>query len=105
MIVYADEELKSNKVKYEECVLDAMDFDPDVLKLVSADFLLIIDSKPAGCAATIPSASSFLITYIQSDRIFRSLVKIPATALFSQSTRFSFLISLLLKAQHRATQL
>lgn len=41
VIVYADEELKSNKVKYEERVLDAMDFDPDVLKLVSADFLLI----------------------------------------------------------------
>lgn len=82
MIVYADEELKSNKVKYEERVLDAMDFDPDVLKLVSADFLLIIiDSEPAGCTSTIPSASSFLITYIQSDRIFRSLVTIPATDL------------------------
>lgn len=101
-IVYADKELKSNKVKYEERVLDAMDFDSDVLKLVSADFLLIIDSEPAGCTSTIPSASSFLITYIQSDRIFRS---IPATDLFSQSTRFSFLIPLLLKAQHRATQL
>ena len=32
--------LKSSKVKYEERVLDAMDFDPDVLKLVSADFPL-----------------------------------------------------------------